>query len=121
MSATPSTMKSSTAPGKRIVVTLCGLAFAEWLLFELLRTPYNPPRDMLTFLGQEKYAVIALMIGMLILGAVLVVSWAWAVRSVWTAKDTTMVVTLLVLLTGAGLLVLFHPGRPVTPIHLLLK
>lgn len=24
-------------------------AFLEWLLFELIRTPYRPPHDMLTF------------------------------------------------------------------------
>jgi len=118
MEVTPPT-KPPAVPRKRIVATLCGLAFAEWVLFELLRTPYRPPHDMLTFLGQEKYGVIMLMLGMLVLGAGLVV-W-WATRSVWTAKDITIVASLLALLTGAGVFVLFHPGRPVTPFNLLLK
>lgn len=44
-------------PQWRIVVVAGTLliAFVEWLLFELIRTPYGPPHDMLTLLGQEKY------------------------------------------------------------------
>jgi Na+/H+-dicarboxylate symporter len=119
MDVTPPAANPRALPRKRIVATLCGLGFAEWVLFELLRTPYRPPHDMLTFLGTEKYGVIMLMVGMLILGAGLV-GW-WAVRSVWTAKDMTVVVTVLAVLLGAGVFVFFHPGRPVTPFNLLLR
>src|SRR5689334_18279569 len=45
----------------RIVTATMGFAAVEWLLFELIRTPYHPPYDMLTLLGQEKYAVFGLM------------------------------------------------------------
>ena len=38
------------------------MAVAEWLMFELLRTPYRPPGDMLTLLGVEKFGLAAMMI-----------------------------------------------------------
>ena len=119
MDATPPVPNQHPLPRKRIVATLCVLAFAEWLLFELLRTPYRPPQDMLTFLGTEKYGVILLMVAMLISGAVLI--RRWAVRSIWTSKDKTVVAAVLAVLMGAVVFVSFNPGRPVTPFNLLLR
>lgn len=112
-------MIADVVPQKRIAVTLCALAFAEWLLFELLRTPYRPPQDMLTFLGIEKYAVIAVMFAIAVVGLLLL--WHWAAHFIWTTKDTIKLAALLSLLAGAGVFVVFHPGRPVTPWHLLLQ
>src|SRR5205809_5306993 len=112
-------MTRPPVPRKRIVATLCALAFIEWVLFELVRTPYRPPDDMLTFLGQEKYAVMAIMVGILILSVALL--WFWAVRSAWMVKDVIAFSTMLALLIGVGVFVVLYPGRPVTPLNLLLK
>jgi hypothetical protein len=48
-------------PRKRLAAAIVVLGFVEWFLFELVRTPYRPPQDMTTFLGVEKYAVLAVM------------------------------------------------------------
>ena len=74
---------------------------------------------MLTFLGQEKYAVMAIMVGILILSVALL--WFWAVRSAWMVKDVIAFSTMLALLIGVGVFVVLYPGRPVTPLNLLLK
>jgi hypothetical protein len=112
-------MTRAAAPKKVVAATLCCLAFAEWLLFELLRSPYRPPQDMLTFLGTEKYAVIALMFAIAIVGLLLLCHWA--AHFLWSTKDVTGVAVLTALLIGAAIFVIFHPGRSVTPWHLLLK
>ena len=54
-------MTRHALPRKRVAATLCGFVFVEWLLFELLRAPYRPPQDMTTFLGAEKFGVMAIM------------------------------------------------------------
>jgi len=69
----------------RFAVAILALAFIEWVLFELLRAPYRPPEDMTTFLGTEKYAVIAFM--MLLAGVGLGFMCWWAARSACSMLD----------------------------------
>jgi hypothetical protein len=112
-------MIRSTLPRKRVVGTICCLSLAEWVLFEVIRTPYRPPKDMLTFLGTEKYAVVVLMLG-IALGGIAVLLW-WAVRSFWSKADVMVIAGLLVVCVGLITFVVFHPGWPVTPLHLLFR
>ena len=106
-------------PRKRVAATLCGLVLVEWLLFELLRAPYRPPHDMTTFLGTEKYAVIAFMSVLAVLGFGLLL-W-WAASSTWTRRDVTVLTILATVLLVAGSAVVIAPRWPVTPFHLLLR
>jgi hypothetical protein len=69
---------------------------------------------MTTFLGTEKYAVIALMLGLAIAGLALI-SW-WVVRSVWTRRDFWVVALMVAALAGAGIYVVMNPSWPVTPL-----
>jgi hypothetical protein len=112
-------MTRHALPRKRVAVTLCGLVFVEWLLFELLRAPYRPPQDMTTFLGTEKYGVIAFMSVLAVLGLGLIF-W-WSVSSTWTRRDATVLVVVATVLFVAGSVVVFAPRWPVTPFHLLLR
>ena len=112
-------MTRSALPRKRIVTTLCSLVFVEWLLFELTRSPYRPPDDMLTFLGTEKYAVMALMVVIAVYGFALIVRWALC--SFWTERDVIVVTALVTSLLAAIIFVVFLPAWPVTPFRLLLK
>ena len=89
------------------------VAFLEWLLFELLRTPYAPPRDMLTLLGQEKYQVVGFM------GFVGVV---WIIISIWllfssrlTLRQYFGYLALIAVLLSGFLFILRNPNRPITP------
>lgn len=107
-------MKRRALPLKPFAVAICGLAFAEWSLFEIIRIPYRPPQDMTTFLGTEKYAVVALMLGLAV-GGFGFVSW-WAARFAWTKRDVAIVAFLVAVLVGAGLYVVTNPGWPVTPL-----
>jgi hypothetical protein len=66
-----------------IVAVTILTAVVEWLLFELVRIPYRPPNDMLTLLGQEKYAVFGLM------GAILV-GWLMFLIGSWTQGSFTI-------------------------------
>ena len=91
-------------------------AIVEWLMLELLRTPYRPPADMLTLLGTEKYGLAAIMIGLGI---------AWAIFVVLILTRTRMTITnyLVFTLVIATIMVLFcyitaNPHRAVTPWHL---
>jgi hypothetical protein len=74
---------------------------------------------MLTFLGTEKYAVMALMMGVAVVGAMLLV-W-WSLRSSWSKRDLAIIAALLAILTVAGTLVIFHPAWSVTPLQMLLR
>ena len=105
-------MTRHALPIKRVVAAICGLVFTEWLLFELLRTPYRPPQDMTTFLGTEKYAVIALMVGVGV-GGLSLILW-WAARSAWTRRDVTAVALFVAVVMGAGIYVVINPGWPST-------
>ncbi len=109
----------SALPRNRVAITIFCLVFAEWVLFELIRVPYRPPQDMLTFLGTEKYAVMALMMGVAVVGAMLLV-W-WSLRSSWSKRDLAIIAALLAILTVAGTLVIFHPAWSVTPLQMLLR
>lgn len=106
-------------PRKRVSATLCGLALVEWVLFELVRAPYRPPQDMTTFLGAEKYGVIAVMLVLAVFGFGLLL-W-WAVRSAWTSRDIAAVAFLATGLLVAGSIVVIAPTWPVTPFRLLLR
>ena len=92
--------------------TVC-VAFIEWLLFELLRTPYAPPRDMLTLLGQEKYQVVGFMI---------FVGFVWIMISIWllftsrlTLRQYFGFIALIAILLSGFLFILRNPNRPITP------
>jgi len=106
-------------PRKRLAATISSLAFVEWVLFELIRTPYRPPQDMTTFLGTEKFPVMAVMLVLAVVGFGLVL-W-WAVRSTWTRRDVNRLALLVSVLVGLGSFVVFAPRWPVTPFNLLLK
>lgn len=99
-------------------MTFCGLVFVEWLLFELLRAPYRPPQDMTTFLGTEKYGVIAFMSVLAVIGFGLLF-W-WGVSSAWTRRDVVVIALLASIVVVAGSVVGLAPSWPVTPFHLLL-
>jgi hypothetical protein len=93
------------------------VAFAEWLMFELLRTPYRPPHDMLTFLGTEKYGLVALMVCIGIL-------WIGGAAITFTTRVMVLRDYLVFIAVLAAILALIHyivrnPGRPVTPWDLL--
>ena len=106
-------------PTKRIAATLCGFVFVEWLLFESLRAPYRPPHDMTTFLGTEKFGVIAFMAVLAVLGFGLLF-W-WSVSATWTRRDVTVLAILAAVLIVVGAVVVIAPSWPVTPFHLLLR
>lgn len=112
-------MTRYSLPRRRVAATLCSLVFVEWLLFELLRAPYRPPQDMTTFLGTEKFGVMAFMAVLAVLGFGRLF-W-WSASSTWTRRD---VIVLAILATGlivAGSVVIIAPKWPVTPFHLLLR
>src|SRR5215813_11312118 len=112
-------MSRRTLPIKRFAGAICGLALTEWALFELLRAPYRPPEDMTTFLGTEKYGVIAFMLGLAV-GGLGLIAW-WAARSNWTKRDVAVIALLVAFLTGAGLYVVVNPSWPVTPLSWVLR
>lgn len=112
-------MTRHALPIKRFAAAICGLAFTEWILFELIRAPYRPPQDMTTFLGTEKYVVIALMFGLAVVGLGLI-SW-WAARSSWTKRDVTGAALFIAVVIGAGIYVVINPSWPVTPLNWVLK
>jgi hypothetical protein len=99
--------------------TIVALAFIEWVLFELIRAPYRPPKDMTTFLGTEKYAVIAFMLLLALFGLGLMC--LWAVRSAWTKRDIAAVAILVTVIMGAGIYVVIKPSWPVTPLNWVLR
>jgi fatty-acid desaturase len=74
---------------------------------------------MLTFLGAEKYAVMTLMLVLAFVGFALVARWT--LRSFWNKWDVIAIGALMAILTGAGIIVIFHPAWPVTPLHMLLR
>jgi hypothetical protein len=112
-------MTRQSLPRKRVAATVVSLALVEWVLFELVRMPYRPPQDMTTFLGTEKYTVIAFMLLLAVSGLGLFL-W-WAVRSTWTSRDVTVIATLLAVVVSAGAVAVFAPSWPVTPFELILK
>jgi hypothetical protein len=112
-------MTRQALPRKRVAVTICSLALMEWLLFELLRTPYRPPQDMTSFLGTEKYAVIAFMLILAVSGFGLLLRWA--VRSTWTNRDVALIGILVAVVIAAGSVAVIAPSWPVTPFEFLLK
>jgi hypothetical protein len=95
------------------------IAFAEWLLFELIRTPYRSPHDMLTLLGQEKYGVVGFM-G--ILFAIWVAAMLYlALSSRFTLRDYLAFTALLAVLLAVGGFLVRNPPGPITPLDLLWK
>ena len=101
----------------RIVAVTVGVAAVEWLLFELLRMPYNPPTDMTTLLGQEKAGVPVLMV---------MIAAGWALFALYdglqpwpSAREVIAFAALLCVLAAVGGLVAYFPAWPVTPPDLL--
>lgn len=112
-------MTRQALPRKRIAVLVVSFALVEWVLFELVRTPYRPPQDMTTFLGTEKFTVIAFMLLLAVCGLGL---FFWcAVRSTWTNRDVTVIAIFLTVVISAGAVAVFAPSWPVTPFELILK
>ena len=95
------------------------IAFLEWLLFELIRTPYRPPHDMLTLLGQEKYGVAGFM--GLLFAIWLTMMLYFALSSRFTVRDYLGFMGLLGVLLAIGGYLVGNPLRPVTPFDLLWK
>jgi hypothetical protein len=112
-------MTRPALPRKRLATVIVILIFVEWILFEIIRTPYRPPYDMTTFLGTEKYPIILFMLGLAVLGLGLIV-W-WAVRSAWSKRDVITIALLVVVLAAALAYVVFYPCWPVTPLNWVLK
>ena len=95
------------------------IAFVEWLLFELIRTPYRPPNDMATLLGQEKYGVVGFM-G--VIQAVWIGTVLWlALSSRFTIRDYLAFTALLGVLLAVGGYLVRNPPWPVSPLDLILK
>ena len=112
-------MKFAPLPPYRLTAGITSVCVLEWLLFELLRVPYRPPQDMTTFLGTEKYTVIAF----ITLLAVISFAWgAWLIlRRTWTRQDVLFVMAVVVSLSlSVGLAVLL-PSWPVTPWQMILR
>ncbi len=74
---------------------------------------------MLTFLGTEKYLVMILMLGIALVGLAFILTRSFG--SFWTKRDIILIGVLTAILTAGGILVVFHPAWPVTPLHLLLR
>jgi hypothetical protein len=107
-------------PRKRFAITVFAVSLMEWVLFELLRAPYRPPDDMLTFLGgPEKSAVMALMLLLATVGAG-ILSW-WAARSVWSKSDLRLVVFEISIIASVLGFAVFCPPWSVTPFRLLFQ
>ena len=108
-----------TRTGYRRIGVVAGtllIAFVEWLLFELIRTPYRPPHDMRTLLGQEKYGVVGFM-------GVLFTIWVattlcLALSSRFTLRDYLAFTALLGVLLAVGRYLVGNPPWPVTPLDL---
>ena len=103
----------------RFAVAILTLTFIEGILFELIRAAYRPPEDMRTFLGTEKYAVIAFMVFLAAVGLSLM-CW-WAARSAWTKRDITAVAILFPVIMLAVIYIVIKPGWPVTPLNWVLR
>jgi hypothetical protein len=99
---------------RHIVIATLGVAVVEWLLFELIRSPYDPPRDMRTFLGQEKYPLFGIM-------AAIVGGWSLyllyaALRHSPTRRDALAFAALLAFLTMIATIVVYFRPWTVTPL-----
>ena len=93
------------------------IAVTEWLMFELLRTPYRPPVDMLTFLGTEKYGLVAIMFATAVFW-VLAVIWIFATTRL-TLRECFAFVTLIACLMAVISYIATNLHRPVTPWEML--
>lgn len=92
-------------------------AVIEWLMFELIRMPYRPPNDMLTFLGTEKYGVVILMV-MVGLAWLAFVSYRVCHR-VFNGRECLEFFAFTTVLASLLSYVVFFPSWPVTPFELL--
>lgn len=94
------------------------VVLVEWLMFELLRTPYRPPEDMRTLLGVEKYQLLVFMI-------MVAVTWTLVVLCVFATEKSTRrerrgFLALLAVLPAMLLYIILVPHRPVTPWEIIL-
>ena len=109
----------SFSPMAKLIGGTLVTAFVEWLMLELLRTPYRPPADMLTFLGTEKYALVAVMIA---LAAVwLAVTVVVLTRTRFSIANYLVFTAVVAALAGSSGYIVGNPHRPVTPWDLLLS
>ena len=86
-------------------------------MFELLRTPYSPPADMLTLLGTEKYAVVGIMAfvaGIWLVGAIAILT-----TSKFSIRELMSFVALLCIIMSFYLFIIKNPMRYVTPWELM--
>ncbi len=104
---------------RRAILFLGTLAVVllDWLLFELVRTPYRPPQDMLTLLGQEKIAVVGFM-SCLAIGWMAVSLWLFATTR-FSLRDYLGFMTLVAVLLSAVLYIVRYPHRSTTPWEML--
>ena len=103
------------SPARWLTIGTLFVAIAEWLMFELLRTPYEPPHDMMTFLGQEKYSLVAPM-ALFLIGWLVVVA-VTLLRAKLTLKHHLFFIVLVALILAFFFYILENPRRPVTPWH----
>lgn len=104
-------------PSRRSILVAITLLFAcaEWLLFEIVRTPYRPPVDMRTFLGREKYDVLRFM-GALGAGwLVLLIAISYFRRGTW--RDFVVLALVVGTIAAAATLVVCVPPWYVTPLE----
>ncbi len=96
-----------------LFIGTAAVALLEWLLFELLRTPYSPPRDMLTLLGQEKYQVVGFM---WFAGVVWILIAIWLLfTSRLSLRQYLSFIAMIAFLLSGFLAILRNPIRSVTP------
>ena len=88
-------------------------ALSEWIMVELVRTPYRPPSDMLTLLGTEKYGLVAIMIGLAAIWLIFVVVFLTRNR-VTITNYLAFTAVVAAILTFIGYII-SHPHRDVTP------
>ena len=92
-------------------------ALSEWIMVELLRTPYRSPSDILTLLGTEKYGLVAIMIGLAAIWLIFVVVFLTRNR-VTITNYLAFTAVVAAILTFIGYII-SHPHRDVTPWTLL--
>lgn len=103
---------------KGMVIATIVVVVVEWLLLELVRIPYSPPRDMLTLLGQEKYAVFGFMFFLFAMWLTFVIL-VWPLAFVTRRNSISFVALLAGLAVLLGTIVAF-PLWTVTPWNLIL-
>ena len=109
--------RSSFSPMTWLIGGTLLAALSEWLMLELLRTPYRPPSNMLTLLGIEKYGLVTIMIGLAAIWLIFFV--VFLTRNRFTIKNyLAFTAVIAAILTFIGYII-SYPLRDVTPWNLL--